>query len=196
MISKKSAREILEEIEIKNKLKECFKKCALGRQQLRKCVANAIDAGLTKQDILDVAHEMATGKWKSEAYLCAVTAIGQALRYEDKNKRAKSIQIKEEVKEIIKNKLKQCFKKCGLARRQLRKCVINALNAGLTSEEVLAITDDIVGGFGKDEVSVCAIVAVEQVLTHNKTKKLKNMIKIYAPYMQFSDEEFELNTVG
>ena len=88
----------------------------------------------------------------------------------------------------MKNKLKQCFKKCGRARRQLRKYVINALNAGLTREEVLAITDDIVGGFGKDEVSVCAIIAVEQVLIHNETEKLKNMLKMYAPYMEFLDE--------
>ena len=84
--------------------------------------------------------------------------------------------------------MKQCFKKCGRARRQLRKCVVNALNAGLTRAEVLAITDDIVGDFGKDEVSVCAIVAVEQVLIHNEAEKLKKIVKLYAPYMQFPDE--------
>jgi len=43
MVIKKSAREILKESEIKNKLKECFKKCALGRTQLRKCVVNSMD---------------------------------------------------------------------------------------------------------------------------------------------------------
>jgi len=152
---------------IRDRLKECFKKCASGRTKLRNCVIDIMDAGLTKQDVLDVADKMATGEWKDEAYLCAVTAIGQALRYEE-----------------MKNKLKQCFKKCGRARRQLRKYVINALNAGLTREEVLAITDDIVGGFGKDEVSVCAIIAVEQILIHNETEKLKNML----PYMEFLDE--------
>ncbi len=174
--------------EIRNRLKECFKRCASGRTQLRNCVIDIMDAGLTKQDVLDVADEMATGTWKDEAYLCAVTAIGQALRYEDKHKKTKSISIDEETKELIKNKLKQCFKKCGRARRQLRKYVVNALNAGLTREEILAITDDIVGGFGKDEVSVCAIIAVEQVLIHNETEKLKNMLKMYAPYMEFLDE--------
>jgi len=174
--------------EIRNRLKECFKKCALGRTQLRKCVIDIMDVGLTKQDVLDVAAEMATGKWKDEAYLCAVTAIGQALRYEEKHKKTRSVSMEEEIKERMKNKLKQCFKKCGRARKQLRKYVVNALNAGLTREEVLAITDDIVGGFGKDEVSVCAIIAVEQVLLHNETEKLKKIVKMYAPYMEFPDK--------
>ncbi len=174
--------------DIRNRLRECFKKCASGRTQLRNCVIDIMDAGLTKQDVLDVADEMATGEWKDEAYLCAVTAIGQALRYEEKHKRTRPVLMEEETKELIKDKLKQCFKKCGLARRQLRKRVVNALNAGMTREEILAITDDIVGGFGKDEVSVCAIIAVEQVLIHNETEKLKKIVKMYAPYMEFPDE--------
>ena len=174
--------------DIRNRLKECFKKCASGRTQLRNCVIDIMDAGLTKQDVLDIADEMTTGKWKDEAYLCAVTAIGQALRYEEKHKKTRSVSMEGETKERMKNKLKQCFKKCGHARRQLRKYVVNALNAGLTREEILAITDDIVGGFGKDEVSVCAIIAVEQVLLHNETEKLKNIVKMYAPYMEFPDE--------
>jgi len=174
--------------EIRGRLKECFKKCASGRTQLRNCVIDIMDADLTKHDVLDVAGEMATGKWKDEAYLCAVTAIGQALRYEEKHKKTRQVSIEEETKERMKNKLKQCFKKCSHARRQLRRCVVNALNAGLTREEILAITDDIVGGFGKDEVSVCAIIAVEQVLIHNETEKLKKIVKMYAPYMEFPDE--------
>jgi len=173
---------------IRDGLKECFKKCASGRTQLRNCVIDIMDAGLTMQDVLDVADEMATGEWKDEAYLCAVTAIGQALRYEEKHKKTRQVSMEEETKERMKNKLKQCFKKCGHARRQLRKRVVNALKAGLTREEILAITDDIVGGFGKDEVSVCAIIAVEQVLIHNATKKLKKIVKMYAPYMEFPDE--------
>ena len=174
--------------DIRNRLKECFKKCASGRTQLRNCIIDIMDAGLTKQDVLDVADKMATGTWKNEAYLCAVTAIGQALRYEEKHKKTRPISIGDERKKQMKNKLKQCFKKCGHTRRQLRKYVVNAMNAGLTREEILAITDDIVGGFGKDEVSVCAIIAVEQVLIHNETKKLKKIVKMYAPYMEFPDE--------
>ena len=177
----------MDEKDIRNKLKECFKKCASGRTQLRNCVIDIMDVGLTKQDVLDVADEMATGKWRDEVYLCAVTAIGQALRYEERHKKIRPLSIDKETKKLKKNKLKQCFKKCGRARRQLRKCVVNALNAGLTREEILAITDDIVGGFGKDEVSVCAIIAVEQVLIHNETKKLKKIVKMYAPYMKFDD---------
>ena len=84
--------------------------------------------------------------------------------------------------------MKKCFNECGNARMGLRKSVTNALNTGMSRQDVLAITDDIVGDFGKEQVSVCAIVAVEQVLMHNETKKLKNIIKNYAPYMKFSDE--------
>jgi uncharacterized protein YcgI (DUF1989 family) len=39
--------------EIRNRLKECFKRCASGRTQLRNCVIDIMDAGLTKQDVLD-----------------------------------------------------------------------------------------------------------------------------------------------
>ena len=171
--------------EIRNNLNRCFKKCATGRVQLRNCVVDIMDAGLTKQDVLDVADEMATGKLRDEVYLCAVTVIGQALRYEEKNQKNVADKTNEK---LIKDRLKKCFKECGSARIKLRKCVSSALNEGISKKEVLAITDDIVGDFGKDQVSVCAIVAVEQVLVHDETKKLKNMIKGYAPYMQFQDE--------
>jgi len=174
---------------IRKKLKLCFKNCAAGRSELRNCVVEIMEAGLNKQDVLDVADEMAMGKLKDEVYLCAVTAIGQALRYEEKHKNNEFIKMNEETKDIIKNKLKNCFKKCGNCRLKLRKCVSNALNGGISKQEILAMTDDIVGGFGRDEVSVCAIVAVEQVLVHNETEKLKNMVRIYAPYMKFSDEK-------
>jgi len=174
--------------EVRNKLNRCFKKCATGRSQLRNCVVDIMDAGLTKQDVLDVADEMATGKLKDEVYLCAVTVIGQALRCEEKNQKNVADKTNEEIKKLIKDRLKKCFKECGNARMELRNCVSSALNAGISKKEVLAITDDIVGDFGKDQVSVCAIVAVEQVLVHDETKKLKNMIKGYAPYMQFQDE--------
>jgi hypothetical protein len=148
-----------------------------------------MDAGLNKEDVLDVAHEMASSKLKEEVYLCAVTAIGQALRYESEHGKKVYSDIDIEIKNIIKDKLKKCFIKCGNARKKLRQCVKDLLNAGIGKEEILAITDDIVGGFGKDEVSVCAIVAVEQVLEHNVTKKLKNIIKIYAPYMNFQNDD-------
>jgi len=174
--------------EIRKKLKNCFKNCASGRKQLRECVVDIMDAGLTKQDILDVADELATGKMKHEAYLCAVTAIGQALRYEEVHKRNTPALVNNEIKNIIKNNLKECFKKCGHARGELRKCVKDAMNSGFSKEEILAITDDMVGGFGRDEVSVCAIVAVEQVLMHDDAEKLKNVIKMYAPYMQFTEK--------
>jgi DNA-binding transcriptional regulator YhcF (GntR family) len=172
---------------IENKLEKCLKECAAGRTHLRKCVADAMERGLTKQDILAIADEMATGGLKDEASLCAVTAIGQALRYEKKLKKVKPIELSDRKKEEIKNKIKGCFKKCGLTRRQLRKCVVNALKAGLTKEEVLAVTDDIVGGFGKNQVSVCAIVAVDEVLKYEEIDKLKKMVKMYAPYMEFPE---------
>jgi len=154
--------------EIKNRLLNCFKKCAKSRIQLRKCVNNSMNEGLTRQDVLDISDEMANGTLQDEAPLCSITAIGQALRYETEHEKNMTPSLTKNKKEELKNKLKQCFKKCGLARKQLRRCVIKALNAGLTKEEVLAITDDIVGGLGKNEVSVCAIVAVDQVLRYEE----------------------------
>lgn len=180
------AKEDLDKTKIRNNLDTCFKKCAMGRIQLRKCVQNAMNVGLTKQDILDVSDEMADGTLQDEAPLCAITAIGQALRYETEHKKTKSPTLTKNEKEELKNKLKQCFKKCAFARKQLRKCVVNALNAGLTKEEVLALTDDLIGGFGKDQVSVCAIVAVDEILKYEEIDKLKKTIKMYAPYMEFN----------
>ena len=90
-------------------------------------------------------------------------------------------------KQEIKNKLYKWFKKCGFARKQLRKCIVNALKLGLTKEEILAYTDYIVGGLGKNEVSICVIVAVEEVLKQQEINNLKKTIKMYAPYMEFKD---------
>ena len=118
--------------------------------------------------------------------MCAITAIGQALQYEEGKKKAKTASLTPQEKDKINSKLIQSFKKCGLARKQLRKCVVNALKAGLTKEELLAITDDLVGGFGKDQVSVCAIVAVDEVLKYEEIDKLKKIVKMYAPYMEFT----------
>ena len=174
--------------EIENKLEKCLKECAIGRTHLRKCVADTMKQGITKKDILAIADEMAAnGGLKDEVSLCAVTAIGQALRYEKNHKKIKPIKLSDSTKEELKNKIKRCFKKCGLKRRQLRKCVVNALKVGLTKEEVLATTDDIVGGFGKNQVSVCAIIAVDEVLKYEEINKLKKMVKMYAPYMEFPE---------
>ena len=159
--------------DIRDKLMEGFRKCALGRRQLRKCVINTMNEGLTKQDILDISDELADGSIQDEAPLCSITAIGQALKFEENSKKPKSIQLTANKKEQLKNKLKQCFKKCGLARKQLRKCVVNALNTGISKEELLAITDDLIGGLGKNEVSVCAIVAVDQVLRYEEDARAK-----------------------
>ena len=37
-------------------------------------------------------------------------------------------------KEIIRTKLKECFERCAMGRIQLRKCVINAMDAGFPKE--------------------------------------------------------------
>ena len=173
--------------EIKKNLIECFEKCATSRNQLRKYVNDAMDAGFTKTEILAIADEMANSGLKDEATLCSITAIGQALKYEGEHKKVKTTSLTNEAKIKINNKLKQCFKKCGLARRQLRKCIVNGLKIGLTKEEILAITDDLVGGLGKDQVSVCAIIAVDEVLKHQELDRLKKMVKMYAPYMKFPE---------
>ena len=173
MIGTRSAREILRGSDIENKLKECFRRCAFGRKQLRKCVVNAMDAGLTKENILTISNDLTTGFLHDEASLCAIIAIGQALRYEKKHRSDEHILISDIEKAKIENKFRNCFKKCSFAKRQLRKCIANALNAGLTKEEVLAISDNIVGGFGMDEVSLCAIIAVSEALIYEESLRAK-----------------------
>jgi len=173
MLKIKTAREILKDNEIRNKLKDCFQKCALGRIQLRKCVVNAMDAGLARENVLDVVNDLTTGSLHDEMSLCAIVAIGQALKYEEKHEKSQQIFIADEKKDVIENKLKVCFKKCSLAKKQLGNCIVNALDAGLTKEEVLALSDDIVGGFGKEEVSLCAIIAVNQVLMFEESARAK-----------------------
>ncbi len=157
--------------EIKKKLEECFKKCALGRIQLRKCVNNAMDLGLTKDDIFSVTKEIPKGVTHEEASLCSIIAVSQILNYEKKHPNKKSKILKDEERNDIAVKLRQCFKKCASAKKQLRKCIVNALDAGLTKEEVLAFTDDIVGGLGESQVSLCAIVAIEQALRYEETER-------------------------
>lgn len=168
-----SAREILKESEIKNKLKECFKKCATGRQRLRECVVNSMNAGLSKEEIITIISEMGNRVGQDEAFLCNIVAIGQAMRYEERHPENKPIVLTEEEKKEPKNKLQGCLKKCGSARKQLRKCVANSLNAGLTQEEILAFTDELVGGVGRDDVSLCGIIAVDQVLRYEENVRKK-----------------------
>jgi len=168
-----SPREILKENEIKNKLRECFKNCAAGRQQLRQCVVRSMNDGLSKSEILKVISEISTGANQDEASLCSIVAIGQAMRYEEKHPNHNNISVSDNVKNGPKNRLRQCLKKCGLARRQLEKCVINALNIGLSKEEILAFTDELVGGVGRDDVSLCGIIAVDQVLCFEESVRAK-----------------------
>ncbi len=168
-----SAKEILKDNDIKNKLKECFKKCAGGRQQLRECVINSMNAGLSKGEILAIINEMGTGGVQDESSLCYIVAIGQAMRYEEKHPESKTVKINEKERNEIKSTLQRCLKKCGSARKQLRKCVVNALNAGLSKIEILAFADEIVGGVGKDDVSLCGIIAVDQVLSYEESVRAK-----------------------
>ena len=172
-MEKRSAREVLGESKIENMLKECFRKCSLGRIQLKKCVDNAMNASLTKEEILAIANEVPHGVKTEDASLCSIIAVGQILRYEKKHEKTKTSSLDENTREDIKKKLRGCFKKCGLAKKQLRKCIVNAINAGLTTDEILALTDDIVGGLGEKQVSLCAIVAVEQVLRFENALRAK-----------------------
>ena len=169
----KSQREILKESEIKNKLKECFKRCAAGRQQLRVCVSNSMDAGLSKEEVLAIINEMGTGGVQDEASLCSIVAIGQAMRFEEKHMNSRTVILSDNGQKSEKIKLQRCLRKCGSARTQLRKCVANALDAGLSKEEILAFTDEIVGGVGKDDVSLCGIIAADQVLRYEENVRAK-----------------------
>ena len=95
MVSTKSAREILGESEIKNKLKECFKKCAAGRQQLRKRVVSSMNVGLSKEEKLAFTNEIVGGVGRDDVSLCSIIAVDQLLRYEE-SIRAKPIDIVKE----------------------------------------------------------------------------------------------------
>jgi DNA-binding transcriptional regulator YhcF (GntR family) len=163
----------MEKEKIKNKFEDCFKNCALARIQLKKCIINAMDAGLNKPEILAISNEIPASVEPSDASLCSIIAVGQVLKYEKKHTKTKKSILKDNVKKDIEKKLRECFKKCGLAKKQLRKCVGNAIDAGLTKNEVLAVTDDIVGGLGEKQVSLCAIVAVEQALRYEETSRAK-----------------------
>jgi len=170
---KLSAREILRVSDVKNKLKLCFKKCALGRRQLRMCVVNSMKAGLTKEDVLTICYELGKQFDQQGVALCSLTTIGQAQGFEEKYGKVKSSQLSVKEKEEMKCKLKECFEKCDFASRQLRQYVIDTLDTGLSIDEILAITDDIVGGLGKNQVSACAIVALDQVLRFEKNFRKK-----------------------
>ena len=168
-----SSREILKENEIKNKLKECFRKCAAGRQELRICVTSSMDSGLTKEEILSIIKNMSSNGNQDEASLCSIVAIGQAMRYEEKNANITKVLPVDNGKKSAVIKLQKCLRKCGSARQKLRKCVADALNAGLSKEEILAFTDELVGGVGKDDVSLCGIIATDQVLRYEESVRAK-----------------------
>ena len=168
-----SAREILKENEIKIKLKECFKRCAAGRKHLRRCVVRSMDGGLSKGEILKFIMEMGDSVDQNEVSLCYMVAMGQTMRYKVKNAGKKQILLSEDEIKVLKNTLHGCLKKCGLARKQLRNCITCALDAGLSAEEILIFTDEIVGGVGRDDVSLCGIIAVDQVLRYEKNLRRK-----------------------
>jgi hypothetical protein len=170
---RESPREILKKSEIKNKLKECFKKCAVGRQDLRICVTSSMDSGLTKEEILSIIKNMGSGGIQDEASLCSIVAIGQAMRYEEKNGNFTNIVPANNGKKSAVLKLQKCLRKCSSARKRLRKCVANALDAGLSKEEILAFTDELVGGVGRDDVSLCGIIATDQVLRYEESVRAK-----------------------
>lgn len=173
MIETKSAREILKESEIKNKLKECFRNCASGRQKLRECVVRLMDKGLIKEEVITIINKLVSKIEPSEASLCSIVAIGQALRYEERHPDRKRKLLSEKENKDCLNEFQNCLNKCMLARKQLRKCVTNALNAGLSQEEILGLTDEIVGGLGTDDISLCGIIAVDQVLKFEESMRAK-----------------------
>jgi hypothetical protein len=173
MIKTKSALEILKESEIKNQLKDCFRNCAEGRQKLRECVIRLMDKGVTKENILTTIHKVGATVDYNEASLCSIVAIGQALRYEEKHPETKSNTFTDKENKQNITDLQRCLNKCGLARKKLRKCIVNALNLGLSQEEILGLTDEIVGGLGKDDVSLCGIIAVDQVLRYEESMRTK-----------------------
>lgn len=151
------------ESEITSNLKECFKECAAGRQRLRECVVKSMDAGLSKDDVLAVIHERGAAVSQDDASLCSIVAIGQAFRHQPNSTGGVSAD-----EEDPRETLRKCLQECGAAREHLRECVRCALDAGFSRQEILALTDQIVGGVGKDDVSLCGIIAADQVLRYEE----------------------------
>lgn len=77
MVNKKSAREILKESEIKKKFEKCFQNCIEARKQLRMCVVNALDAGMTREEILIIADKF-TGR---DISICSIIMLDEILRH-------------------------------------------------------------------------------------------------------------------
>lgn len=157
--------------EIKDNLKECFRKCTLGREQLKTCVVNAMNAGLTQEEVLTITNKGGTGVREYEASLCAIVAASELLRYEKEHRYTKttSVSFTDDDKEELTKRLRDCFKKCVIATSQIRKCIGNAMDLGLTHDEVLAITDDIVGRLGKGQISISGIVASTYALSFEES---------------------------
>lgn len=146
----------------------CFNKCASAREQVRICIKNILDSGFPKEELYKIVNNIATGELFEESNLCAVIVILQVLKYKTKHKKTKSIKIENKKKKKIENNLKKYFKKCDLARKELKKCLINILNQGYTKEEILSFSDGIMGDNDTDESSICAIFAINQVLQYEK----------------------------
>ena len=158
--------------EIRENLKECIKKCTLGRKQLKTCVVNAMNAGLTKEEVLTITtSKEGIGVWGYEASLCAIVAESKLLRYEKEHKYTEpnSVSITDEEKGELRNRLRDCFKKCVMATSQIRKCIGNTMDLGLTHDEVLAITGDIVGEFREEQISISPIVALTNALSYEES---------------------------
>ena len=168
-----SPREILKENELKEILKQCFKKCYLARKQLGNCVNNSIKDGSTKEEIISIAINLSSKDIDNESYLCAVVAIFQALKYKGKIGKIKKIKKNEYNRNKIEKDLKNCFKKCNTARDLLNENINLALSSGFTKEEILNISDNLVGGFEKKGTSICGIIAINQIIKFEENEGKK-----------------------
>lgn len=78
MVNSKSAREILKESEIEKGFERCFQNCVRARERLRRCVVNALDAGMTRDEIMIIADKHAAG----DLSICSIIMLDEILRYE------------------------------------------------------------------------------------------------------------------
>ena len=147
-----------------------LRKCALGRRELRGSVRLAMDAGLSKEDIIGIIRE-AGRKNYTDASLCSIIATGEAMRYEVTHPDGRSAQASLPERTIREFEFRESMQRCVDARDDLRASVIRILDTGLTKERVLSLIDEIVGGLARDDFSLCGILAAEQILSHEETRR-------------------------
>ena len=63
--------------------------------------------------------------------------------------------------------LSKCMNNFKLARKQLNKCISNALDRGLTQHEILAVSERFLSG----DCELCQVAVLSEILKYEATKR-------------------------